>query len=224
MTTPANPILSFLADIAANNNKPWFDENRSRYEEARTLFELKTSALIEALATIEPAVAHLTVKDCTYRFHRDTRFSPDKSPYKRHFGAYINPHGRKSPHGGYYMHIEPGSCFVAGGAWQLEPKVLRAVRQSIVDDIDEFRSIVEAPPFSRYYKEIGLTSLKTMPKGFDKDFPHARYIRCKDYSVSHPVPDDFYFRPDWLTQTLTAFRAMKPYLDFINYTIDDYAE
>ena len=162
-----------------------------------------------------------TLKDCTYRFYRDTRFSEDKSPYKRHFGAYINACGKKSWHSGYYFHLQPGECLLAGGAWCLPSPILKAVRQSIVDEVDEFRSIVEAADFKAAFPVIGESRLKTLPKGFPKDFPYPDYLRPKDYSVCHTVPDDFFRDENWLDRTAGIFELMKPFNDFVNYTIDE---
>ena len=132
MTKDKRPalVLRFLTKIAAHNDREWMAAHRAEYDEARAAFEGLTADLIRALAEVDPAVAPLSVSDCTYRFYRDTRFSPDKSPYKRHMGAYVNPRGKKSPHGGYYLHLQPGACEIAGGAYCLEPKLLRAVRES----------------------------------------------------------------------------------------------
>ena len=89
----ANICLSFLKDIAIHNNREWFNENRSQYDEARSAFESMVEELIARITVFDPSVQYLKVSDCTYRFYRDIRFSPDKSPYKRHFGAYINAKG-----------------------------------------------------------------------------------------------------------------------------------
>ena len=83
-------IFKFLKDVAANNNRPWFAEHKEQYLAAKAEFERGVEQAINALGAMDESVAHLTVKDCVYRFYRDTRFSPDKSPYKRHFGAYIS--------------------------------------------------------------------------------------------------------------------------------------
>lgn len=82
-------IHHFLQAIAANNNREWFQEHKKQYETIRKDFESGVEMAIKALTTIDDEVSHLEVKDCTYRFYRDTRFSPNKSPYKRHLGAYI---------------------------------------------------------------------------------------------------------------------------------------
>ena len=83
-------IFNFLRDIAANNNRPWFQEHKAEYEKAKAEFEKGVEEAITAISKFDPSISHLTVKDCCYRFYRDTRFSLDKSPYKRHFGAYIS--------------------------------------------------------------------------------------------------------------------------------------
>ena len=178
--------------------------------------------LITRITTFDATVQYLTVADCTYRFHRDTRFSPDKSPYKRHFGAYINTKGKKSNHGGYYMHLEPEGCLVAGGAYCLPSDVLRAVRQSVCEQPETFHRIVGSEPFHSLFPVIGETHVKTMPKGFPKDFPYPEYIRCKDYSCCHYVPEEFFTSPDWLENTAQMFKVMKPFLDFVNATIDEF--
>ena len=93
-------ILAFLKNIAANNNREWFQEHKSEYETVKKEFEAGVEDVITTLTTIDSEIAHLKVKDCTYRFYRDTRFSSDKSPYKRHLGAFICAKGRKALRGG----------------------------------------------------------------------------------------------------------------------------
>lgn len=214
-------ILGFLEAVAAHNDRAWFAAHRAWYEEARGFFEEMVQQLLLRIAAFDESVAHLSVGDCTYRFYRDTRFSPDKSPYKRHFGAYVNACGKKSWHSGYYFHLEPGNCMLAGGSWCLPAPVLKAVRRAVVDEIEEFRSIVEDETFRRTFPVIGETHLKTLPKGFSKDFPYPDYLRPKDYSISHHVEDGFFHRGDWLDRTEDVFRLMKPFNDFVNYTIDE---
>ena len=167
-------ILQYLADIKVNNNRDWFHENRNRFDEVHAAFERIVERMLSALTTFDPEISTVTVKSTLYRFHRDTRFSPDKSPYKRYLGSYINPKGKNSPHGGYYLHLEPGNCLIGGGAYCLESPILKAVRRRIVDDIDQFRAIVEAPLFHELFPVIGDEHLKTMPVGFPRDFAYLQ--------------------------------------------------
>lgn len=219
-----NNILNFLHSVANNNTREWFKDNRAWYDEVRQSFEDIVRELILRIRQFDDTIAQIDVKDCTYRFYRDTRFSPDKSPYKRHFGAYISARGRKSYHGGYYFHLQPGECLLAGGTWYLPSNTLREVRYSIVEDLATFRAIVEAPDFKALYPDVGFDSLKTMPKGFPKDFPYPEYIRPKVYSCFNSLPDSFFDRTDWLSEVARRFKVSKPYIDFLNDTIDDYTE
>lgn len=82
-------INHFLQDVAAHNNREWFQEHKAEYLAAKSDFEEGIRKAIAHYAGFDDEIAHLQVKDCTYRFYRDIRFSSDKSPYKRHFGAYI---------------------------------------------------------------------------------------------------------------------------------------
>ena len=158
----------------------------------------------------------------TYRIYRDTRFSLDKTPYKTHFGGYINSRGKKSDHCGYYIHLEPGNSFLAGGSYCLPPKVLKAVRQSIFDNIDEYRGIVEDPNFKKYFPIVGDDFLKTAPKGFPKDFKYIDYLKCREYTCIYKVPNAFFSSSDFLQQTESIFIQFKRFADFLNYTIDDF--
>ena len=137
-------------------------------------------------------------------------------------GGYINARGKKSDHCGYYIHLEPGHCLVAGGSYCPPPPLLKALRQAVYDNIDEFRSIVEDPAFSQYFPVIGEKFLKTVPKGFPKDFPYMKYLRCKDYTIWGAVPDSFFIPQVAFDRLDDMLRQVKRFADFMNYTIDDF--
>ena len=101
-------------------------------------------------------------------------------------------------------------------------QTLKAIRESIVDNLDEFRNIVEKNEFKSLFPVIGEERLKTAPKGFPKDFQYLSYLQPKDYSVSTPVDDDLLLSKGWEEKVVEIFREMKPLLDFVNYTVDDY--
>ena len=140
-------IINFLRDVAANNNRPWFQLHKDEYLACKADFEQDVARAITHLAAFDGEVAHLQVKDCVYRFYRDTRFSEDKSPYKRHFGAYICAKGKKSLRGGYYMHVEPGNCMLATGSYWLPTNILTSCRNEIMGNIDVWREAVENKDF-----------------------------------------------------------------------------
>lgn len=215
-------ILDFLKRLSANNNREWFQEHKEEYKEVQRLFDELLTMVIGRIATFDNSVQHLVPSDCTYRIYRDVRFSSDKSPYKNHIGGYINARGKKSMHCGYYIHLEPGNCMLAGGSWCMPKDMLKAVRQSVVDNIDEFRSIVEDKSFKQYFSEIGEEHLKTVPNGFPKDFAFPQYINCKDYTVCYKVDDSFFSSPDFLDEIENVYKQLKRFADFTNETIDDF--
>lgn len=229
----AKRILTFLRDVMANNNRPWFQEHKEEYLAVKEDFEHGVAQAITRISTFDPTVSHIMVKDATYRFYRDTRFSQDKSPYKNHLGAYIAAHGKKSLHGGYYIHLEPDHCLVACGDYWLPTNILTSCRNEIMGNIDEWLRCVEREEFLKYYgadenaewdnpQGFGLERLKTCPAGFPRDYEHIKYLRMKDYCCWHHVSDDFFEGDDWLDEMELMFRAGKPMLDFINSVIDDY--
>jgi len=233
MIMDAKRILTFLEQVAANNNRPWFHDHKTEYEAVRAEFENGVGQALRQIAAFDAETAHLTVKDCTYRFYRDTRFSPDKSPYKNHFGAYINARGKKALRGGYYMHLEPGHCLLAVGNYWLPTNILTACRNDIMGNTDRWLSCVESPEFLRYYgadeqadwespQGFGLSKLKTCPAGFPRDWAHVRYLRMKDYCAWHHVADSFFEGDGWLDEMERMFLAAKPMMDFVNAVVDDY--
>lgn len=226
-------IIAFLRNVAANNNRPWFLSHKDEYDAVRSNFEQGVALAIERIATFDPTVAHITVKDATYRFYRDTRFSTDKSPYKRHLGAYIAAHGKKALHGGYYIHIEPGHCLLACGNYWLPTNILTSCRNEIMANTDEWLSRVENAEFVSLFgapedagwdspQGFGMERLKTCPSGFPRDYPHMRYLRQKDYCCWHQVDDNFFEGNAWLDTMSHVFQTAKPMMDFTNSVIDDY--
>ncbi|WP_455672893.1 DUF2461 domain-containing protein [Phocaeicola sp.] len=215
-------IFQFLKELAANNNREWFQAHKDEYLRAQAEFEELLTSIIARISLFDESIRGVQAKDCTYRIYRDTRFSSDKTPYKTHIGGYINARGKKSAHCGYYVHLELGNCLLAGGSWCLEPKILKDVRQSVYDNIDEYRAIVEDPAFKQYFPIIGETHLKTAPKGFPKDFEYIDYLKSKDFTCSCIVADEFYMAPDFMDKIEDVFKQLKRFADFTNYTIDDY--
>lgn len=230
-------INHFLAGIAGHNNREWFQAHKAEYEACRDNFQADITTFIARLSELEPEVAHLSAKDCCYRFYRDVRFSPDKSPYKRHLGAYICSTGRKSLRGGYYVHVQPGHSLLAFGCYWLPNNILTSCRNEIMTRIDAWRKAVENGHFVKTFgypgeghwedeaitpHGFGLNALKTMPKGFPKDYEHAAYLRMKDYCCWTVVDDDFFAQPDWMDRTLKLAKTAKPMMDFINSVVDDY--
>lgn len=217
-------IISFLRSLRRHNDRAWFNENKAKYLDIKDSVDILASRLIAGIADFDPDASRLRPSDCTYRIYRDTRFSTDKTPYKTHIGIFINPpYGKKSPRCGYYLHLEPDNCLVAGGAWCPEGPVLKAIRQDIFDNIDEYLELINAPEFRKYYTQMGDNLLKTAPKGFPKDWEYIDLLKPRDFTAFSPLTADDLDAPDFAERVLSRMKAVKPLNDFLNYTIDEVA-
>lgn len=70
MTMNMPVIFQFLKNLAANNNREWFNEHRDEYETARTEFENLLAAVISRIGLFDESIRGVQVKDCTYRIYR----------------------------------------------------------------------------------------------------------------------------------------------------------
>ena len=217
-------ILQFLTELGQNNNREWFQANKDRHDALRQSFIEEVQQLINRIALFDPEIAGLEAKDCLFRIYRDIRFSPDKTPYKTHFAAYMaSCGGRGSERSGYYIHLEPGSCLLSGGVWCPPPALLKKLRQDIYDHIDEFVAILENPAFKKTFPTMEGEVLKRMPAGYPADFKYDEILRHKDFSVASYKPDAFFSASDWMDQSVDCFKQLLPFNRFLNYTVDEYA-
>lgn len=216
-------ILGFINELKNNNNREWFTENKVWYDVARKEFEELSKLLIIEISKFDKEITHVEAKDCIFRIYRDTRFSHDKTPYKTHFGVYIAAEGgRKSQRAGYYLHLEPGNCFVGSGVWCPEPHLLKALRQSVFDNIDEFNEIRYSNSFSKYYQNfLEEGKLKTVPRGFSSDFKDAELLKLKHYLVDFKLPDDILISANFVTDVAHILEMAYPFNTFLNYTVDE---
>ncbi len=213
--------ISFLTELALNNNKPWFDEHRDKYVAAKEDFEVLVTNVLKDLATYEPAFAEQKAKDCIFRIFRDVRFGKDKTPYKAHFGAYFSKGGKKSPAGGYYLHIEPGGkTFAGGGIWMPESAQLKAVRQEIDYNFDEFTSIINDKKFKKTFPVINGASAKKAPAGYTEDNPAINFLKLKSFTVGYNISDKELTNKQLTKSVSEIFATMKPFIDFLNRAVD----
>jgi uncharacterized protein (TIGR02453 family) len=209
-------IPEFIEQLKVNNSREWFSENKPFYQDAQKAFEDVTEHLIRLVAEVDKELGNPGVKDCIFRIYRDTRFSKDKTPYKEHFGTFVANGGRKSQLGGYYLHIQPGESFFAGGIYRPMPPVLKALRQEVYHFPDEFLSIVQKPSFEKTFGELFDERLKMAPKGFPKDFEHIELLKYKSYIVSHTLSDADIRSSDLEAKLKQLIREVYPLNAFLN--------
>ncbi len=209
-------VMQFLRDLAGNNNREWFNQNKDYYYQAKIAFDELVDAQIAEISNFDPSVKGLAAKDCTFRIYRDTRFSHDKTPYKIHFGAYMAENGRKSEKAGYYFHVEPEASLIAGGIHCPQRNVLTAVRQKVYDDQQQFFELIEKIEFKNFFQKMEGKRLKTAPKGFDRNWPHIDWLKFQSYDFVHPLSDESLTAKDLLPQTILKFKALYPVNQFFN--------
>ncbi len=207
-------IFDFLRKLKENNNREWFNENKDFYLKAKAEFEDFLQNLIERVGEFEPLVKSLTPKDVMFRIYRDTRFSKDKRPYKEFFCAFLAAGGKKSPFAGYYIHLEPENTFVGGGVYCPKGEILRAVREFIYQNLEQFKQIIENQDFIKTFGGVYGEKLKVAPRGFPKDFEHIDLLKYKSYALMSPLPEKFV-----LQDVISIFEKMKPFNDFLNKAI-----
>lgn len=210
--------LRFLKDLKKNNNKPWFEKNKDLYLGAKQDIEHLVEQVIERFGKIDPEIANLQPKDCTYRIYRDVRFSKDKTPYKINIGAYLNKGGKKTPSAGYYMHFEPGRNMAGGGLWMPMAPELNKVRQEIDYSFAEWNSILKARAFKKSFPE-GLEKeeqLSRPPKGYDEENPAIEYLKLKSFIVTRSFTDAEVQSKSFVKELLKTFESMKDFVYFLN--------
>ena len=146
--------LDFLSAIKKNNNREWFEKNKDRYVSAKDDVADMIEAFLKEAVKFEKGFVGLNAKDCVYRIYRDVRFSKDKKPYKTNLGASVNIGGKKAMNAGYYIHVEPGGSFIAGGMWMPPADQLKMIRQEIDYNGKDIRVILKKKDFKSYYGEL----------------------------------------------------------------------
>ncbi len=214
--------LRFLKQLRTHNNKAWFDANRSLYEAARADFTAFTEVLLGKLSRKDASLSHLRAKDCLFRINRDVRFSKNKAPYKTHFAAAFNAEGKKGEHPGYYLHLEPGASFAAGGFYMPESADLQKIRQEIDYEFDRWKKIIRQPAFVRQFPQgvEGTMPLVRAPKGYEETNPAITYLKMRGFIVSCPFTDAEMTDASIHRRIESGFTAMKPFIDFLRGALD----
>ena len=209
--------LSFLKRLKRNNRREWFNPRKHEYE---AYVRDPMFAVLERLAVDMRAIAPelLVGPKSMYRIYRDVRFSENKQPYKTHVAAsFWHRDLGKGGGAGMYFHIAPDGVWVGGGMYHPEPPQLHRVREQIAENVQQFRSIVEAPAFKRSL-DGGLEGeqLTRVPRGFPKDHDAADYLRYRQFLAGKEYPAGFAVGPKFYPGLLDVYRRIAPLIRFLN--------
>ena len=214
-----NPeTIKFLRQLKKNNNRDWFNENKSRYEEqVLDVALLFIQSMQEPLKEIAPHFTAVPKRmgGSLMRVYRDTRFSKNKTPYKTNIGIQFRHEQAKDVHApGYYVHIDPDDVFLGAGMWMPESGALLAIRERIRDKSSEWQRAKGDRTFVRHFN-LGGTSLTRPPRGFDKEHPMIEDIKRKSFIAVKNMSHEDALSPQFQRKVETAFKAATPHMRFL---------
>ncbi len=207
----------FLRQLARNNTREWFLAHKDVYEAKvkEPMIELVT-ALGGAIQSFAPEMV-ADPKRNIYRIHRDTRFSPDKTPYKTLVSALFWPRKfQKHACASLYFHFGPSELLIAGGVYLPGPTELRMIRRHISDHWEELQTIIGAREFKRFFGTLRGDQLSRPPRDFPADHPAVDLLRYKQFLAWLTDPPELVENPKIFGRLVTAFAAMMPFIRFLN--------
>ncbi|OCB70673.1 TIGR02453 family protein [Flavobacterium piscis] len=215
--------LQFLDDLKKNNNRDWFQDNKKRYEIFKKDYHQLVSDFLDVMKPLDPSLELLEVKNCTFRINRDIRFSKDKSPYKVHLGVWMSTGAKGANRAGYYVHIEKGASFIAGGFYSPEAEDLKKVRKEIAFFHDDLEAIITDKNFKKEFGSLDINetnSLKNPPRGYEKDHPAIEFLKLKSFTATQKYDFAEVTQKDFVAKMSKKLIALKPLNEFINRALE----
>ena len=211
--------LKFLEDLKVNNNRDWFLDNKNRYETFKKDYHQLIHGFLEILKPQDANLEMLEVKNCAFRINRDIRFSKNKLPYKTHLGIWMNTNKGNNNGAGYYIHIEKGSSFIAGGIYSPEADDLKKIRKEIAFFYEDLDEILKDENFRKYFSGLDkneTNTLKNGPKDFDKEHPAIEFLKLKSFVAVQKIADAALLNENFIKTTAEKLIVLKPLLEFLN--------
>ena len=206
-----NTTLQFLNDLTVNNNRDWFTEHKPTFVEIQNHVK---EVFAEMQVNLEKHDEIEKMK--VYRIYRDVRFSKDKTPYNPRFAVSFSRLG-KHLRGGYFLQIKPGETLLGGGFWQPEKNDLQRIRKEIELDATEFRAILKAPDYIKYFGgAFEGEELKSAPRGFDKEHPAVDLLRKKGYIAVRKFTDKQVLASNFSEEVDASFIALRPFFNLMS--------
>ncbi|RMJ23595.1 hypothetical protein PHISP_05524 [Aspergillus sp. HF37] len=197
--------MLFLQDLRENNERQWLKVHDAEYRAAKKDWETFVDSLSEKITEKDSTIPELPAKDLIFRIHRDARFSKNPSPYKAHFAAAWSRTGKKGPYAAYYVHFQPGSCFVGCGLWMPDADKLAVLREEIDQHSDRLKAVLVRPDMrSEIYDGIPddtdaavrafvsqnkESALKVRPKGYNVDNDNIQLLRLRSFTMGRTISD-----------------------------------
>lgn len=203
--------LDFLDDLKKNNNREWFQENKSRYDLSHQEMVNFADSLLK-LMNEDDVIETVSGKKSLFRIYRDVRFSKNKLPYKTNRSGSFRRAGAQR-RGGYYFSIEPGNSMIGGGFYAPNKDDLQHLRSQIDTDASPLRNALAQKEFKTFYGELLGEQLKTAPRGFEVDHPNIDLLRYKNFYVMHAFTDEEVLSDDFVEKVAKGLQALRPFFD-----------
>jgi uncharacterized protein (TIGR02453 family) len=215
--------FKFQRALARNNNRDWFQAHKDDYQSALR------DPFLRLIADLKPVLREVSehyradpkpVGGSLFRIHRDTRFSNDKTPYKAWAGArFFHARNKQVEAPSFYLHIQPGHCFVGAGLWHPQPDTQRKIRQFIFDNPGNWKAAVHSPAFRKKFDMDG-ESLVRVPAGFPADHELIADLKRKDFVATAMLDDATVLGPRLAKVVGDQFKALAPLVDYLCAALD----
>ncbi len=205
----------FFKDLAANNNRDWFHENKKRYE--NSVKEPFKAFVQELIGMVERHEGEMEIqpKDCIFRINRDIRFSKDKTPYKLNCSAIVSKGGKKDKtYPGLYVEASPEHVRVYGGVYMPDKDQTYDIREKILNKSSDFKSLYEDKKFKKYFGEIRGDKNKRTDKSFMQHAETEPMIMNKQWYWFSEMDPKILESSKLIKEIESRYIAMKPLLDF----------
>lgn len=209
-TVITKDTLRFLNELKINNNREWFEQNKSEFKSLETGVKGFYNSLMDKMKEHDE-IEKLKM----FRIYRDVRFSKDKTPYKSHFAGSFSRAGAKL-RGGYYLQIRPGGSFMAAGFWEPNKEDLLRIRKELELDATALRELINKPSFKNTWGELVGDEVKTAPKGFSKEDPNIDLIRKKAFIFVRNFTDKEVLNKDFIVEVNKSFKEIRPYFNLMS--------
>lgn len=214
--------VQFIDDLAQNNATEWMHANKKRYESYKKEYHKYIDSVLSEMKLLDPSLANLKVKKCTFRINRDIRFSKNKLPYKTNIGIWLPTSSTKNTPG-YYLHFETGNCFLAGGMYSPEPIDLKKIRKEIEFFYEDLEKILSEKQFVSEFKALTVddsNKLKKAPKDFDPNHPAVELLKFKSFTSSIKLDEKDFFEKDFAHNIAQKMIILKPLNDFLRRALE----
>jgi uncharacterized protein (TIGR02453 family) len=224
-TFPGFPkeLFTFLDQLAANNNREWFNDNKQRYRDS------VVEPVCDFIEAMEPrllAVSEHFVADprphggSMFRIYRDTRFSKDKRPYKENVGCQFRHEAGKDAHApGFYVHLGRDEIFFGGGVWLPPNPMLGQIRDAIIEQPERWLAVSADSTIIKRFGGINGDSLKRPPRGYDADHPNIEDLKRKSFYAMRTATKKQAMSPRFIDEVADAFRTLSSLMAFLTNAV-----